>query len=97
MAYKIQFITDTRFGGTKAKLRSMDSRLKRSIKTLNGVTLRTVEPLYQLDWDAEGYEGAKPSKQWRITYIVSKDTNKITWNTIMGKINKIYAPYYKRI
>lgn len=95
MAYKFQFITDTRFKGTKKQLVSMDKRLKKSLRKLEGVELKTTEPLYELDWDAENYEGAKPSKQWRITYVVSKNTKKVSWNTIMGKINKIKPVHYK--
>jgi len=91
MAYQFEFITDDRFGGTKKKLQSMNRRLKRSIKTLDGVNLRIIRPLFHLT-----FENGK-TNQWRITYIVSKNTKDVTWNDVFGKINKIKAPHYKQV
>ena len=91
MAYKIEFITDTRFRGTKAQLISMDRRLKET-----GIEILQESEMREIDWDAEGYEGAKPSKQWRKEYIIEKGKFK-TWRQAMGKINPIYAPKYRRV
>jgi len=91
MAYKIEFITDTRFKGTRNKLISMDKRLKDI-----GIEITWESSIRELDWDAEDYEGAKPSKQWRKEYIIEKGKFK-TWNQAMARINSIYAPRYKRI
>ena len=95
MAYKFQFITDERFKGTRAKLVSMDRRLKSALKNMDGVSLRVVEPLYVLNWTRKE-TGGFPHKQWRVTYIVSKNTRQFSWNDVFGRINKIYAPSYKK-
>lgn len=36
-------------------------------------------------------------RQWRKKYKVSKTTRKYSWNDVMGVINKIQAPYYKKV
>ena len=90
MAYEIQFITDQRFKGTKAKLKAMDKRLKLAMDGLACVSLKEVTGIRELDWD----DG---TKQWRKKYIISKSCRKTTWNEVMAKINKIQAPYYRRV
>lgn len=90
MAYEIQFITDQRFKGTKAKLRSMDKRLKIAMDGLACVSLKEATGIREIDWD----DG---TKQWRKRYIISKSCRKTTWNEVMMEINKIQAPYYKRV
>ena len=97
MAYEIEFITDQRFKGTKAKLKSMDKKLKIAMDGLTCVSLKEATGIRELNFPAETYAGAKPSKQWRKKYIVSKSCRNPTWNEVMGKINKIQAPYYKRV
>ena len=90
MAYEIQFITDQRFKGTKAKLKAMDKRLKLAMDGLACVSLKEVTGIREIDWD----DG---TKQWRKKYIISKSCRKPTWNEVMMKINEIQAPYYKRV
>ena len=91
MTYKIEFITDSRFRGTKKKLQLMDKRLKKSgVKILNQGSIR------ELNFPAESYKGAKPSKSWRKLYVIERNKGQ-TWNDVMTKVNKIYAPKYKRI
>ncbi len=93
--YEIQFITDGRFGGTKEELVQMDKELKESLKELSGVRLVVARPIYEIDWSKESPE--EPFKQWRIIYRVYKDSREVSWNEVMGRINKIYAPFYKKI
>ena len=90
MAYEIEFITDQRFKGTKAKLKSMDKKLKIAMDGLACVSLKEVTGIREIDWD----DG---EKQWRKKYVISKSCRKTTWNDVFGKVNKIYAPYYKRV
>jgi len=90
MAYEIQFITDQRFKGTKAKLKSMDKQLKIAMDGLACVSIRDKTGIREIDWD----DG---TKQWRKKYIISKSCRKTTWNEVMAEINKIQAPYYKRV
>ena len=97
MAYEIEFITDQRFKGTKAQLKSMDKRLKITLEGMNCISIRDNSEIRELNWKAESYAGAKPFKQWRKSYIISKNCRKPTWNEVMIKINKIQAPYYKRV
>ena len=92
MAYQIQFITDSRFKGTRKKLVSMDKRLKNAIKKLDGVSLRENSGIRKVTFSI----GVR-NTQWRKSYIISKKTREVTWNQIMGKINKIQAPFYKRV
>ncbi len=95
MAYYFEIITDTRFNGTKKELQNLDLELKRKLSKMDGVNLRTIKSLYEIDW---GKELGKPSKQWRIKYIVSKNTRDYSWNEVMGEINSIgYSPYYKKV
>ena len=91
MAYEIQFITDSRDGGTKEQLEEMDREIKDSLKNLPGVKLETIRHIYHITFE----NGA--TEQWRITYRVSKTSRDTSWNDIMGKINKIQAPFYKRV
>lgn len=88
--YEIEFITDSRFGGTK-------DHLKKMIKQMQKTNVQIVHEgdIRELDWEAESYAGAKPSKQWRKRYVIGKGNMK--WKEVFGKINKIYAPYYKQI
>jgi len=95
MSYAIEFITDERDKGTKKKLVLMDKRLKKSLGEMDGVRVRDATKIREIKWDALGSE--KAHKQWRKKYIISKSNRKYTWNKVMGKINKIQAPYYKRI
>lgn len=97
MAYEIQFITDQGFKGTKAKLKTMDRRLKTAVKRLKCVSVRDKTGIREVNFPAEEYAGAKPHKQWRKSYIISKSCRKPTWNEVMREINKIQAPYYKRV
>ena len=90
MAYEIEFITDQRFKGTKAKLKSMDKKLKIAMDGLTCVSLKEATGIRELDWGDN-------KKQWRKTYIISKSCRKSTWSEVMGEINKIQAPYYKRV
>lgn len=86
---RFQFITDTRFKGTKSKLKQMDNKLNKS-----GVKIVKQGELYELDWSKEnGY----PSKQWRKTYVVDKGKNDKTWNDVYSKVNKIMAVPYKTV
>jgi len=89
MAYEIEFITDQRFKGTKSKLKAMDKRLKIAMEGLACVSLKEVTGIREIDWNGD--------KQWRKKYIVSKSCRKPTWSEVMGEINKIQAPYYKRV
>ena len=91
MAYEIEFITDDRFRGTKKKLQKMDKQLKQSLSDMSCVTLREKTGIRELSF------GNGENKQWRKKYIISKKCRKPTWDTVMGKINKIQAPYYKRV
>jgi len=95
MSYAIEFITDERFKGTKKKLVSMDKRLKKSLGEMDGVKVRDATKIREIKWNAT--EGEKAHKQWRKKYIISKSNRKHTWDKVMGKVNKIQAPYYKRI
>jgi len=96
MAYEIEFITDDRFNGTKRKLQAMDRKLKSSLKGMNCVVLQEKTGIRELNFPKE-YPKGKPSKQWRKKYIVSKNCKTQTWDEVMNKINKIQAPYYKKI
>lgn len=87
---KFQFITDTRFGENKKKLIEMDRKLKKS-----GVNIIREGSIREIDWDAESYTGAKPSKQWRREYVVGKNSG--TWNDVYGKVNKIKPVPYKKV
>lgn len=89
MAYEIEFITDQRFKGTKAKLKSMDKKLKIAMDGLTCVSLKEATGFREIDWGNH--------KQWRKKYVVSKHCSPPTWDEVMGKINKIQAPVYKRI
>lgn len=97
MAYEIQFITDQRFKGTKAKLKDMDKRLKIALEGMGCLSIRDTTGIREVNFPAEDYAGAKPHKQWRKSYIISKNCRKPTWNEVMIKINKIQAPYYRRV
>ena len=85
--YKIQFITDERFGETKEKLKAMIRKMKKS-----GVQVVNEGDIYELDWSKE-MPNEKKAKQWRKDYTIGKGNMK--WKEVMEKINKIYAPYYK--
>ena len=87
---KFQFITDTRFKGTKNQLLMMDKKLKKS-----GVKIIREGNVRELDWEAESYPGAKPSKQWRKDYVVAKNGG--TWNDVYEKVNKIKPVPYKKV
>ena len=91
MPYQIEFITDSRFKGTKKKLQLMDRRLKKS-----GVRILRQGTIRELNFPAESYKGAKPSKSWRKSYVIERNKGQ-TWNDVMTKVNKIYAPKYRRI
>jgi hypothetical protein len=95
IAYEIEFITDSRFKGTKQKLVAMDKRLKKEINKFGGcVSLKEVSGIRELNFSM----GPDPaSKSWRKKYHISKSCAKPTWNDVMHRINKIQAPYYKRI
>lgn len=82
--YKIQFITDSRFGGTKRKLISMDKKLMKSNVNVIGAT-----PIRNIT-----FENGK-TKQWRKEYIIAKGIQ--TWREVMTKVNKIQAPVYKKV
>ena len=97
MSYEIEFITDQRFKGTKAKLKSMDKQLKIAVDAMGCVEIRDTSEIRELNFPSEDYAGAKPHKQWRKTYSIYKTCRKPTWDEVMGKINKIQAPYYKRV
>ena len=89
MAYEIEFITDQRFKGTKAKLKLMDKKLKIAMDGLTCVSLKEATGIREIGWGNH--------KQWRKKYIISKNCRNPTWNEVMIKINKIQAPYYKRV
>lgn len=82
--YKIEFIVDSRFGGTKRKLITMDKKLMKSNIGVIGAT-----PIRALT-----FENGK-TKQWRRGYIISRGNQ--TWREVMTKVNKIQAPFYKRV
>ncbi len=96
MAYQIEFITDTRFKGTRKQLVTMDKKLKKALSKFPSVSLRS-EKIYRLDWPAEKYRGAKSSKQWRIKYTIRKKGRATTWKTIFGVVNKIKPVYFKSV
>lgn len=83
MAYEIEFISDQRFKGTKAKLQSMDRRLKIALNGLVCVSIRDKTGIREVHFP-EAY-GEKASKQWRKSYIISKSCNDVTWGEIMEK------------
>lgn len=87
--YKIQFITDERFAGTKEKLKEMIRKMKKS-----GVQIVHEEDMYELDWSKE-MPNEKKAKQWRKNYTIGKGN--MRWKEVYEKINKIYAPYYKPV
>jgi len=95
MTYEIEFITDQRFKGTKAKLKSMDKRLKIALEGETCVSIRDKTGIREVHFSEA--QGEKAHKQWRKSYIISKSCRKPTWNEVMRRINKIQAPYYKRI
>lgn len=95
MAYEIEFITDERFKGTKKKLKTMDKRLKKEMDKLSCVSIRDKTGIREIKWSKKGNE--KAHKQWRKRYIISKKCRTQTWDDVMKKINKIQAPYYKRV
>ena len=84
ICYKIQFITDDRFGGTRRKLVTMDKELKKT-----GVQIVNEGSIYPLT-----FENGK-TKQWRKDYTIGKGNLK--WKEVYGKINKIQAPFYKSV
>ena len=90
MTYEIQFITDERFGGTKKQLQSMDRRLKSTLKDMKGVSLRDISGIREINFGVN-------QKQWRKKYVISKRSRDHTWNEVMKKVNKIQAPFYKRV
>lgn len=82
--YRIDFITDDRFGGTRAKLVSMDKKLKKSgVEIVNEGSIRPLT-----------FENGK-TKQWRKNYTIGKGSLK--WKEVYGRVNKIYAPFYKGV
>ena len=95
MAYEIEFITDGRFKGTRKKLVSMDKRLKKEMDKLSCVSIRDKTGIRELKFPKIESESAH--KQWRKKYIISKRCREQTWDEVMGKINKIYATFYKRV
>ena len=95
MAYEIEFITDQRDRGTKKQLQSMDKKLKHSLKGLACVSLREGSKIREITFPRDVGEGTH--KQWRKKYVVSKTCRGTTWDEVMTKINKIQAPFYKRV
>jgi len=84
VCYRIQFITDDRFEGTKEKLMSMDKELKKTgVQIINEGEIRPLT-----------FENEK-NKQWRKDYTIGKGNLK--WKEVYGKINRIYAPFYKKV
>lgn len=96
MSYTFEFIADTRFGGNKQKLKSMDKKLKKAIEPLVCVNIKDATGIRELNFPKEDYYNAKSSKQWRKKYIISKECTPPTWDEVMGKINKIQASVYDR-
>lgn len=92
MAFEFEFIADQRFKGTKNKLKLMDKRLKITLDGLKCTKLKDATGIRELN-----FTGDEPGKQWRKKYVVSKHCSPPTWDEVMGKINKIQAPVYKRI
>jgi len=89
--YEIEFITDTRFDGSKAELKKMIKKMQKT-----GVPVIREGEIRELDWSEENKRiGEKPSKQWRKRYVIGKGNMK--WKEVMGKINKIQAPFYKSV
>ena len=87
--FEIQFISDSRFSGSKKNLVAMDKKLKKTgIEIVSQGSIRTV--CFPKTKDEE------KSCSWRKKYIVNKGKNK-TWKEAMTKVNKIQAPFYKRI
>ena len=96
-SFEFEFITDSRFGGTEKKLQNMDKKLKEVIKKMPGVYLKELTKIRELTWNRVEIPKEERGVQWRKKYLVSKSTRNITWNDVMGEINKIQAPYYKRV
>lgn len=87
--YEIEFITDERFGGTQKKLKAMIKKMqKTNVQILHEGSIR------EIDWSKEN-PTETPNRQWRKRYVIGKGNMK--WKEVYGKINKIYAPYYKPI
>ena len=86
--YEIEFISDSRFGGSKKKLIAMDRKLKKTgVKIVNQGAIRTIHfPASDIN---------ESTWSWRKRYIIDKGN--MTWREAITKINKIHAPYYKRV
>lgn len=83
---KFQFIQDSRFNGSKSKLISMDKQLKKFVKIVGEGSIRTIH------FPKSNEE--EETISWRKEYIVEKIG---TWDETMSKINKIQAPFYKKV
>ena len=77
------FIEDSRFGGSERELIKKDRMLKEKVKVITEGKVRKLH--------FSGEDGKSTS--WRKRYYVAR--NGETWKDIMGKINRIQAPFYK--
>lgn len=94
MAYEIEIITDDRFldrydtDDIKLECENMLGEIHNNLVSL-GLYVEVYKKPYLVDFD--------DNKQYRTLLFIQFKNRKISLNKMMETVNKVYAPYYKKV
>ena len=87
-------ITDSRLEeNIKELILQRIAKLEKLFAPIEGVTFTHDEPRH-LDWNNVPGEGGE---QYRVTCYVTKNTRKVTWESVYELVNSVKACYYEYI
>jgi len=90
MAYKFEFISDTRFGGKKTDIIEWDRQLKNeNIKIVREFGIQ------QVNFMRKDISPIDRGMQWRKSYIIDRKEGQ-SWKDVFGIINSIKVVRFER-